>query len=234
MDKKAFAIGCTAAAVGAAAYAAVVRPKFLTWGATPRERARISAGDELMPEPLTVSTRAVTIDAPPEDVWPWLAQIGQDRGGFYSYTPFENAVGADMTNATEIHPEWQVREPGDKVWLAARDKFDGMAHFVVARWIPGKAIVLVAPPDWERVRESKPAQEAVWSFILEPIQGGRTRLIARSLTGCGLGLQKKVAHYLFWEPAHFVMERGMLLGVKGRVESARRSKDVRSEAVAVA
>ena len=72
------------AVIGAVGYAAFFRPRSMRWGATWRERSRIWAGDEFMPEPVTRSVRVITIHAPAERVWPWIAQIGQDRGGFYS------------------------------------------------------------------------------------------------------------------------------------------------------
>ena len=207
------------AVAGAIGYVAFARPRHLKWGSTWRERSRVWAGDEFMPEPLTQSTRVITIHAPAERVWPWVAQIGQDRGGFYSYTSLENLVGAEMKNAEEIHPEWQHRNIGDKLWLGTPSKFDGKAHLIVARWIPGRLMVLVAPPDWDRITAGKPADHTVWSFIVEPLSPKSCRLIARSLGGPAETTTGKLANFMFWEPAHFIMERGMLLGIKSRVEA---------------
>jgi len=207
------------AAIGAVGYAALVRPRHLRWGSTWRERGRIWAGDEFMPEPLTQSTRVITIHAPAERVWPWIAQIGQDRGGFYSYTSLENLVGAEMKNADDIHPEWQHRNVGEKVWLGTPSKFDGKAYMIVARWISGRSMVLVAPPDWDRISDGKPAINMVWSFLVEPLSPESCRLIARSLGGPAQTTSGKLANYMFWEPAHFIMERGMMLGIKSRVEA---------------
>jgi hypothetical protein len=92
-----------------------------TWGATQVELTRSLPGDELTSDPNLIWTNAITIEAPPEDVWPWIAQIGDSRGGFYSYTFIENQVGkltgasdynVIYTNANEIHPEWQDPQPG--------------------------------------------------------------------------------------------------------------------------
>jgi hypothetical protein len=175
-----------------------------------------------MPAPKTQATRAVTIRASADRVWPWIAQIGQDRGGFYSYTPLENMVGAGMKNANKIHPEWQQRSVGEKVWLADPDKFEGKAYMVVARWIPGRAMVLVTPRDWERIQAGELAQEMVWAFIVEAIHHhGRTRLVARSLGGDAISAPQKVANYLFLDLAHFIMERGMLRGIKRRAEAMK-------------
>jgi len=79
-----------------------------SWRATPAETKRALPGDELVPEPRIQITHAVTIAAPVERVWPWLAQIGQDRGGFYSYEWLENLAGCEMRNADRVHPEWLV------------------------------------------------------------------------------------------------------------------------------
>lgn len=207
------------AVIGALGYAAILRPRSMRWGATWRERSRIWAGDEFMPEPVTRSVRVITIHAPAEHVWPWVAQIGQDRGGFYSYTPLENLVGAEMKNAEEIHPEWQHRNIGDKVWLGAPSKFDGKACMIVARWVAGRNMVLVAPPDWERITAGGTAENMVWSFIVEPISRKSCRLIARGLGGRDHTTAGRLANYMFWEPAHFIMERGMMLGIQRRAEA---------------
>jgi hypothetical protein len=218
MKRSTIALAC--AVVGAAGYVTWLRPRYLRWGSTERERKRVWAGDEFMPEPVTQSTRVITIHAACDEVWPWIAQIGQDRGGFYSYTALENFVGCEMQNADRIHPEWQYRSVGDKVWLGAPSKYGGQAYMIVARWIPGRALVLVAPPDWERIQAGEPADHTVWSFILEPVGHQVSRLVARSLGGTGLSVREKLATYLFWEPAHFIMERAMLLGIKERAETA--------------
>lgn len=218
MKYSTIALGC--AAVGAAAYVTGLRPRHLRWGSTDVERKRIWAGDEFMPEPVTQSTRVVEIQATSDEIWPWVAQIGQDRGGFYSYTALENFIGAEMQNADRIHPEWQNRRVGDRLWLGAPSKYGGQAYMIVARWIPGRALVLGAPPDWERIQAGGLADHTVWSFILEPRGRHVTRMIARSLGGSGLSIREKLATYLFWEPAHFIMERAMLLGIKERAEAA--------------
>ena len=209
--------------IGAAGYAAVVRPRMLRWGTTWRERTRVWAGDELMPEPVTQSTRVITIHGPADKVWPWIAQLGQDRGGFYSYTTLENLVGAEMKNAEEIHSEWQHRNVGEKLWLGDPSKFDGKAYMIVARWIPGKCMILVAPPDWDRIASGRLAETMVWSFIVEPISPRSCRLIMRSIAGPGQTAGSRIANYVFWDPAHFIMERGKMLGIKNRVEAREAS-----------
>src|SRR3954469_17732354 len=163
------------------AYAAVGRPLMLHWGATCADLRKPLPGDELVPGHVVQSTRAVTIDAPVEAVWPWLAQIGQDRAGFYSYEGLENLAGCDLHNAGEIHPEWQRRAPGETVFLHRR------YGLPVARFQPGRALGL----------------DGWGAFVLEPLGPDRTRLIARSRTARGWA---GVAGALLIEIPHFVME----------------------------
>jgi hypothetical protein len=168
------------------------------FGSTPDERARTLPGDDLVPNAAFQSTRAVTINASAEEVWPWLAQVGQDRGGFYSYEWLENLAGCRMRNADRIHPEWQQREVGEKVMMHPA------TGAPVAAFEPGRALVL----------------EGWGAFVLEPAGPGRTRLISRSRIERGA---RAVFYMTLVEIPHFVMERRMLLGIKQRAERARAS-----------
>jgi hypothetical protein len=135
------------------------------------------------------------VNAPVEAVWPWLAQIGQDRGGFYSYEWLENLAGCRMHNADAIHPEWQQRAIGDVVKLhwALGNKVTGFE--------PNHAMVL----------------EGWGAFVVEPLSDRRSRLILRSRTKRGWSAVYEV---LLIELPHFFMERQMLLGLKKRAEHA--------------
>ena len=108
-------IGCAglAAAVAAGTYMLVFRRRCLTWGATPDEVTRPLPGDDLLATPDIVSTRAVTIDAPPSAIWPWLVQMGSDRGGAYTYDWIENLFGLGMHSASTVLPEFQDVKVGD-------------------------------------------------------------------------------------------------------------------------
>ena len=132
------------------------------------------------------TTRALTIDAPVEMVWPWLAQIGEDRGGFYSYSWLEKAAGADIHNAKTVHSEWQNIRVGDTVWLARR--YGERARQVVAAVKPKSHLVLMSPDDFRRVQRGEKASGA-WTFCLRR-QIGWTRLIVRGSGGA-------VGHSLF-------------------------------------
>ncbi|ANI39053.1 hypothetical protein [Mycolicibacterium vaccae] len=201
-----------AAALSAAlvvGYRGRMRRWMYTWGATHEESVAGLPGDDLVAGgPRT--TRAVSIAAAPEAVWPWLAQIGEDRGGFYSYSALERAVGADIHNASVIHPEWQSLRVGDTVWLARRGGDRGRQ--VVAALEPGSSLVLMSPDDYRRVQEGEKASGS-WSFHLLP-EGSGTRLLARGNGG--------YAGNVLYDVVHFVMERRMLLGVRRRAESPAR------------
>ena len=175
-------------------HAAVARPWLRSWGSTRSERERSLPGDQLSPAPKHNSTRAVTIEAPPEQVWPWLAQLGADRGGFYSYEWLENLAGCRLKNADRIHPEWQQRQVGDDVPL---HPLNGLRLTVFE---PGRAYGLEG---W-----------GVW--VLEPEPPGRTRLLAR---GHGSRGAAQLAYAALLEIPHFLMERKMLLGIKARAEA---------------
>lgn len=182
-----------AGTIALALYALLLRPRHLRWGAEEGDLERALPGDELMPAGGTETLRAVTIDAPPEAVWPWLAQIGQDRGGFYSYEWLENLAGCEMRNAEQIHPEWQHREPGEMVLLHPAAGLD------VTVFEPGRALALRG---WG-------------SFVVEPAGPRRSRLIARGRRRPGIFA---AAYGALLEIPHFLMERRMLLGIKERAE----------------
>jgi hypothetical protein len=164
--------------------------------ATDEERWRVLPGDELVSAPPVVATRAVTIAAPPDVVWPWLAQIGQGRAGFYSHAWLENLVGCEILNAERIHPEWQGIRPGDEVRM-----HPSAPPLVVRRVEPGRLLVLAEPEVFS------------WAFLLEPSAAG-TRLVVRSRGSFGV----PVALAVLLEPVHGVMERAMLDGIRERAE----------------
>ena len=99
----------------AGTYWFVLRPWHLVWGATASEVESVWPGDHLIPHPMGECTHAITINRPAAAVWPWLAQIGQGRGGFYSYAWLENLLGCRMENADRIMPEHQQLRVGDPI-----------------------------------------------------------------------------------------------------------------------
>jgi len=201
----------------------LIQPWYLTWGAKADEMNRTWPGDELSPRPASLATRALTINAPATNVWPWIVQIGQDRGGCYSYVWLENLFFADMHNADRIHPEWQTRKVGDTVWLARKDRYGGRGRVVVARLEPDRAMVLVSPSDAESISRGGRAQGGTWTFILDPIDAHATRLILRSRGAQAQSLAAMLFERLLFDPVHFIMERKMMLGIKQRAENAARA-----------
>ncbi|MET0992969.1 MAG: hypothetical protein ABWY20_02340 [Mycobacterium sp.] len=201
------------AAVGfAALYWGRVREWMYTWGAHDDEVAATLPGDELVAANTPRTTRAVTIDAPKQAVWPWMAQIGEDRGGFYSYSLLERAVGAHIHNADAVHPEWQNLHVGDTIWLARR--YGDGARQVVAAVEAKSHLVLVSPDDFARLRRGGKATGA-WGFYLRR-ENEWTRLLVRGGGGA-------VGHMWFDIP-HFVMEQKMMRGIRARAEQPRRDQ----------
>lgn len=204
--------GALAAAGGAALYGLYVRPWHLRWGATDAELTQRWPGDELVAAPATRAVRAVTVNARAQDVWPWIMQVGRERGGFYSYTWLENLIGADIHNVYQRMPGLADRKPGDTVWMGPEDKFNGMARMAVASIIPNRAMVLVPPTDAERASREGVA-DGVWSFVLCRGSNDTTRFVMLSASS-----KRRTSDVLFWEPAHFVMERKMMLTLKELAE----------------
>lgn len=176
-------------------------------------------GDHLVEEPAHQVTRAVTIDAPPASVWPWLIQLGADRGGFYSYDWLENLFRLGIHNAEEVVPAWQHRVVGDVVWADAKRR----GGWYVAEVRPEEALVL----HMANVAEGRPARrtdraafEFVWTFALTPgPTHGTTRLVVRERVAFG----RRMARVLMTPMGYvsFVMTRKTLLGIKARAERAR-------------
>jgi hypothetical protein len=118
MRSRVYAASAAVMGSAAAVYILVVRPRQLSWGATGEEADAALAGDGLIPGPDLVATRVITIHAPADQIWPWIAQLGQGRGGFYSYDVLENLIGCDIRSADRVVAEWQDVKVGDEVRLA--------------------------------------------------------------------------------------------------------------------
>jgi hypothetical protein len=204
----------------ASVYFTLIRPWHLKWGATTEEVDRALPGDEFVPEPRLNVTHAVTIRAPLDQVWPWIAQIGQGRGGFYSYEWIENLLGADIHNADRILPEYQNPQVGDKLPLA-QDGF-GVPMAIVE---PRRALVVHGDTrgDPKVMPGLKPGGffNIVWGWHLDSIDAETTRLVERWRADWNPSLGTWIYMHLFLEPGAFIMERRMLLGIQRRAESNR-------------
>ena len=181
----------------AALYPFLRRP-ILTWGATAAEAASRLPGDELLEDADGVSTRAITIHAPAERVWPWIAQMGPSpRGGAYTYDWIENLLGLDMHSVDRVLPEFQHPEVGDTIGFGANEmRLERAEPERVLAWRS-------ADGNW------------VWTFVLEK-RDGTTRLISRNR----FHLPTRAARLgmIPMEPGSLVMERKMLHGIKRRAE----------------
>ncbi len=209
----------TAAGVAAAAAFGISRwPRMTTWGCTPAEADRQMPGDEIIGTAKYRTTHAVTIEAPCEQVWPWLVQMGQGRGGMYSYDWLENLLGLHMHTAERIVPELQELAVGDIIRMVPEGTEPAL-QFAVAILEP--PYVLVLGPDGTREAAiSSGLPYPCWTFQLVPVGDQACRLVVRfqsDFKPTALGyLMNKYA----LEPIHFVMERKMLLGIRDRAERA--------------
>ncbi len=186
------------------------------WGTTELERDRYLPGDELIPAPNWSYTHAITINVPQPAVWPWLAQVGQNRGGFYSYQGLENLMGCEISNAVRPVREYQHRRPGDEVYL-----HPDMSPLTVSSlrnyyWLVLKGGDLAGAG--ETADDSETA--ITWTFYLQRIDNTTTRLITRGR----YKYDDRRTSNLFYgtllvEPINFVMERKMLIGIKERAEA---------------
>jgi hypothetical protein len=212
--------------VGAGAAAGVglwtaLRPRTLAWGATCDEVVRPLPGDDLVANPLYMTTRAITVRAPAAAVWPWLVQLGQNRGGFYTYDFLENLMGLDIHSADTIRPEWQDLHAGeDYVTLDP----DGSLKMTIAVLARDRAFVILsgAPGEQPQAPGSffKGELAFSWAFVLEPVGERTTRLIIRSRAAWADGFAARLAKPVLLEPVHFLMEERMLRGIRERAERA--------------
>lgn len=192
-----------AALIAALAYSPPARRWYLTYGATDEEVARPMPGDELLADAGLLSTRAVTIDAPPEAVWPWLVQMGSGRAGAYTYDWIENLFGLGMHSADRILPEFQGLAVGDVLPLGP----DG----------PGMRVEICDGPRTLAFRSAD--HTWVWIFGLYPERGG-TRLVSRNrIAQPGAAPARRALNRIVLEPGSLVMERKMLNGIRDRAES---------------
>ena len=203
------ALGVVAVGVGALL---LTRRMTQTWGTRDDEHEDALPGDELVPGARVVATRAVTVDAPPRDVWPWLVQLGQGRGGFYSYDALENLVGLGIHSADAVEERWQGLAVGDDVHLAEQ------VALRVARLETDDHLVLLGAPE--------PGEPDVmpfafsWAFVVRPLAPDtgtvRTRLLVRERYRAANPVAR--ARIELVQPLSFLMSQKMLRGVRDRAE----------------
>jgi hypothetical protein len=196
--------------VVALAYWFPVRRWMGRWGAAASDLSRAMAGDPLIAQPTYSGTMAVSVDARPEHVWPWLVQMGYQRGGLYSYDWLDRLFGyLDRPSATRILPEFQHLAVGDHIPLGRGPSWP------VAVIEPQHALVLdmrnMGGIDW------------VWQFGLYAVDGKRTQLVSRSRVRARTVWARLLTFAI--EPFGFVMTRRMLLGLKRRAEALAAAPD---------
>jgi hypothetical protein len=191
---------------------AALRARSLRWGATDEEIDTALPGDELVARADLTATRAITIHADADAVWPWIAQLGQGRGGFYSYDFLENLVGCDIHSADRIVSEWQSVTVGAEVNLHPE------VALTAVLIEPGRALVLRGAVP---VGRAPAPYDFTWAFVLREKPGGPTRLVVRERYG----------YARWWTPLlvepveliSFVMSRRMMRGIRQRAERAVRA-----------
>ncbi len=186
-----------------------IHPWVANWGSTAAERQMALPGDALHTPDVGYTTQAITINAPPETIWQWLVQIGQDRAGFYSYTWLENLLGVDIHNTNEIRPEWQHIAVGDLAW----------------RMMPADYLGGVGKDSARKVLISEPGRTLMlemWgTYAIVPINGQTSRLIVR-----GESSPASVLSTMLVDPMVYTMGKRMLLGLKARAEGRPDAPDV--------
>jgi hypothetical protein len=192
------------------------------WGLTATEAQRDYPGDRLVPAPRWQWTHALEVAASASEIWPWIAQLGQDKGGFYSYQMLENLVGCEIHNAGRVHSEWQATKPGDALRLHPK-----MPPLEIREVVPDEYLLACAGLDPSTGlapdrRSEQPYFAASWLFQLEALANGHTRVISRYRCDCSSDLATWLAYGPYiTEAVGFVMDRRMLLGIQERVERER-------------
>jgi len=219
---------CTMIVFGVLAFGVILllatRQYTLHWGATSAEVNQTMPGDELLPDSVMTSTRAINIHVSAEKVWPWLVQMGQGRGGFYSYDWLESLVGLDIQNTDKIVPELQNLKKGDLIPFSKESGID------VVEIKPNQLLVLagtlIVPEGTKGHKAGDTMVGGTWTFKLENAEKPAEK--QSDDNSCRLVVRSRVARFepawisnIFMrllEPAHFIMERKMLKGIKQRAE----------------
>jgi hypothetical protein len=191
----------------AVAYIVLARPRHLRWGATDAESDGPLPGDDLIASPDLTATRAIAVRAAAEQIWPWIAQLGQGRGGFYSYDFLENLFGCDIHSADRIVREWQDVQIGDEVHLVPEV---GLQLVAIE---PGRSLVTRGGVP---IGSTPPPFDFTWAFVLRQKPDGTTRLLVR----------ERYAYTRWWarllvepvEAVSFLMHQKMLRGIRDRAE----------------
>jgi hypothetical protein len=183
------------------ATAPLYRHWHLRWGATDQEVQGPMPGDELVPKASLNATRAITIDAPPHDVWPWIVQMGYRRAGFYTYDLLDNAA---FDSADRILEQYQPPRIGD--WMPMAKTVNDTTAFKVKAFAINEWLL------WEK-------PDSTWAWKLVPLEGGRTRLISRLKQRYAWETPgSAILSLVLLEFGDFPMMRRVMKGIKARAE----------------
>lgn len=192
-------------------YWLAVRPWHVRWGASDADLSLPMPGDDLIAGATALSTRAITIHAPAAAVYPWLVQMGQDRGGLYSYDWLENLVGCNIHSVDTVVPGLQNPPTGTVMRLGP---WSTLPYYTYTLMIQDKAVIL---------RSIEPASgqpsDELWMFALQPVDAQTTRLIVRHRGIEQPGMGSFIMNKLMIEPISFAMERKMMYGIRDRAEA---------------
>ncbi len=191
------------AAAVSAGYVKFLRPRLQRWGATDDEVQRPMLGDGLVHNPTYVTTRAIGIDTAPGDVWPWIVQMGEERGGFYSYDVIDRLLGMNVHSAQRILPRYQELDVGQPL---ARN-----GQMIVRGIEAGQAIVIGPSTDITDV-------DATWTIAIYPDGRQQTRLVSRTRARFDFSSPRALLWFLLLDPGQFVMEQKFLREIKTRAE----------------
>jgi hypothetical protein len=196
------------------------------WGLGKEEAKRPLPGDGFVSSPKSQFTHAVEIDAPSDCVWPWIAQMGQGRGGFYSYEALENLMGLQIYNAQSILTEFQEPKIGDLIPFGPKDAYplvicDHGSAMAIENWYDLDAKRVFDPAG------SSPGNylHLTWLWCVEPLDGKRSRFISRNRVSYSASFKNEMMFGSFSEPIVFAMDRKMCLGIKKRAERLFKSLD---------
>lgn len=212
-----------------ASYVLLVRPRMMQWGATRAEVEEPFPGAEVVPHGVRGATMAVTIDASPEQVWPWLVQLGGDRAGWYSWDHLDNAGRA---SARRVHAEWQDLEVGDQIkyWTRRQGPVDAWDVVILEenhllglrglRDLRGRKLDPEQPrPEWYT--------EGLWAFLLKPLPDERTRLVIGGYQATGPIWLGRLIDFWIYPTVVWIMQARMLAVLKRNIESTQRVTSVR-------
>jgi hypothetical protein len=197
-------------AVGTAVYLLLLWPWMQSWGATEAEMQAALPGDEIVPDANIRSTKGITIQAPPEAIYPWLLQLGVDRGGMYSYDWLENLFGLNVHTVDRIVPEYQQAQVGDFWRFTPQDYLLNPGPGLYVKQLAANEAVLLC---FGMEGQAEEPCIDTWQFVLVPQADGSTRLLLRSNMAIESELPIKLTHFV-----QFLMERKMLLTLRDRAE----------------